>query len=170
MIEVFKHYAKCNGLINAAMLKAIEGAKENVYDAKVDGYFKSIGEILEHIYRADLVWLSSFKSVRDFPFLKDAVFAELPKGSERIFVELGPFIAARTHLDAVFAQLADEIEESDLSRNVVRVTRLGEKQEKLFWKALIHVFNHQTHHRGQISQILDQLKVENDYSNMIRID
>ncbi|WP_414705227.1 hypothetical protein [Pseudobacteroides sp.] len=30
------------------------------------------------------------------------------------------------------------------------------------------MFNHQTHHRGQISQILDSLKIANDYSNMIR--
>ncbi len=31
----------------------------------------------------------------------------------------------------------------------------------------LHLFNHQTHHRGQISVLLDQLGVENDYSNLI---
>jgi len=170
MTEVFKHYSKCNQHINADMIKAIESAKENVYDRNVDGYFKSIGELLDHIYKADLVWLSSFKFIKEYSIFKDPVFNETPKSSERIFTDLGSFKTARIHLDTVFAQLANEIEESDLQKYVVRVTRLGERQEKLFWKALMHVFNHQTHHRGQVSQILDELKIENDYSNMIRID
>jgi len=170
MTKVFKHYAKCNQHINADMIKVLEGAKENAYDRAVDGYFKSIGEILDHIYKADLVWLSNFKTVREFPALSDPVFGNMPKGGDRAFINLAAYAAARAHLDTIFIRLAAEIEESDLDKFVVRVTRLGEKQEKLFWKALVHVFNHQTHHRGQVSQILDQLKIENDYSNMIRID
>ncbi len=170
MTRVFKHYAKCNQHINADLIKVLQGAKENAYDRKVDGYFKSIGEILDHIYKADLVWLSSFRTVRDYSIFGDPVFGAAPKGSERAFVDIGAYAAARAHLDAIFIRLADEIEDADLDKLVVRVTRMGERQEKLFWKALIHVFNHQTHHRGQVSQILDQLNIENDYSNMIRID
>ena len=33
--------------------------------------------------------------------------------------------------------------------------------------ALDHVFNHQTHHRGQVSQILDEMGVAHDFSNLI---
>ena len=33
--------------------------------------------------------------------------------------------------------------------------------------ALDHVFNHQTHHRGQVSQILDELGIKHDFSNLI---
>jgi len=58
----------------------------------------------------------------------------------------------------------------DLYKIGTRVNRLGEKKEHVFWKALMHMFNHQTHHRGQVSQILDQLKLENDFSNIILIE
>ena len=34
----------------------------------------------------------------------------------------------------------------------------------------MHMFNHQTHHRGQVSLVLDQFGIENYYSNMILID
>ncbi len=71
-------------------------------------------------------------------------------------------------LDEIIVELTNEIQTEDLYKTATRITRLGEKLEKIFWKLLIHMFNHQTHHRGQISQILDNLKVENDYSNMIR--
>ncbi len=170
MTEVFKHYSKCNRIINAEMIRVLEDAKGNPYDAEVDGYFKGIGEILDHIYKADLMWLMSFKTVRDFAIFRDPVFAAPPDRNLRMFNDLASYKKGRIHLDEVFARLTEEIGEADLSKTVSRVTRLGEKQEKLFWKALVHVFNHQTHHRGQVSQILDQLKIENDYSNMIRID
>lgn len=170
MTKVFTHYAKCNQHINDNMIKVLTAAKENAYDLGVDGYFKSIGDILDHIYKADLTWLTSFRTIREYSIFKDPAFNAMPKGGERMFTDLGTYAAARAHLDTVFIRLADEIEEADLDKLVVRVTRMGERQEKLFWKALIHVFNHQTHHRGQVSQILDQLKIENDYSNMIRIE
>lgn len=170
MTEVLKHYSKCNRIINAEMIRVLENAKGDPYSAEVDGYFKSIGEIIDHIYKADVMWLMSFKTIRDYSIFGDPVFAVMPDWNVRIFNDLASCKKSRIHLDDVFARLTDEIEESDFPKNVSRVTRSGEKQEKLFWKALIHVFNHQTHHRGQVSQILDQLKIENDYSNMIRID
>jgi uncharacterized damage-inducible protein DinB len=74
----------------------------------------------------------------------------------------------RIKLDGIIVELTNEIETEDLYKTITRITRSGEKLEKIFWKVLIHMFNHQTHHRGQISQILDTLKIENDYSNMIR--
>ena len=170
MREIFRHYAKCNAIINADMIQVLEESGGSAYDAVVDGFFKSVGEILDHTYVADLAWLTSFRSVRRFSIFEDPIFASPPDWSARKFVDLASFKKGRTQLDAVFARLAEEIDESDLFGIVSRVTRAGDRQEKLFWKALVHVFNHQTHHRGQVSQILDQLKIKNDYSNMIRID
>jgi uncharacterized damage-inducible protein DinB len=43
----------------------------------------------------------------------------------------------------------------------------GKQQEKPAWRALLHFFNHQTHHRGQVSVLLDQMSVTNDFSNLI---
>lgn len=170
MREIFRHYAKCNAIINADMIRVMEDSGGSAYDAVVDGFFKSVGEILDHTYVADIAWLSSFRSVRTFSIFEDPLFALPLDWSARKFVDLASFKKGRTQLDAIFTRLADEIVESDLSGIVSRVTRAGDRQEKLFWKALVHVFNHQTHHRGQVSQILDQLKIKNDYSNMIRID
>jgi uncharacterized damage-inducible protein DinB len=40
----------------------------------------------------------------------------------------------------------------------------GEDTEKEMWKVLMQMFNHATHHRGQISGLLDMLGIDNDYS------
>lgn len=42
----------------------------------------------------------------------------------------------------------------------------GEEIEKIFWITIIHIFNHQTHHRGEISAMLDILNIKNDYSGI----
>jgi uncharacterized damage-inducible protein DinB len=39
--------------------------------------------------------------------------------------------------------------------------------QKPSWLVLLHMFNHQTHNRGQIALILDQMGVDNDYSGII---
>jgi uncharacterized damage-inducible protein DinB len=32
---------------------------------------------------------------------------------------------------------------------------------------LLHLFNHQTHHRGQVAALLDQTGVANDYPGIV---
>ena len=170
MVEVFKYYAKCNKIINAQMIEAIGKGGGDLYNLPSDGYFKSIGVILEHIYGADSLFFKVFSEIGPYPSRNAPVFAERKERKEKLFDDLKEFAEARTRLDDAIVQLASEIKEEDLPKTFVRTTRSGEKQERIFWKALMHVFNHETHHRGQIAQILDQLKVQNDYSNMIRIE
>jgi len=170
MKEIFRHYAKCNQLINAEVIKVLEGAPIDAYSQAVDGYFKSIGEILDHIFKADLVWINSIKSIRDCEVFADPFFGVQRDASKRFFNSLSEFKEERMRLDAIMAALVEELEESDMTKILSRVTKRGDRQDKIIWKALIHIFNHETHHRGQVSQILDQLKIENDYSNMIRIE
>lgn len=41
--------------------------------------------------------------------------------------------------------------------------------QKTAWLVWLHMFNHQTHNRGQIeiAVILDQMEVDNDYSGIL---
>jgi len=170
MKEIFRHYAKCNQLINKEVIRVLEGAPLDAYGYAVDGYFKSVGEILDHIFKADLVWINSIKSIGEYKVFDDPFFGIQRDPSKRFFTSLGAFKEERIHLDAIMAALVEEIDESDMTKILSRVTKRGDRQDKILWKALVHIFNHETHHRGQVSQILDQLKIENDYSNMIRIE
>ena len=53
-------------------------------------------------------------------------------------------------------------------KSVIRYKNFkGEDQEQALWKPLLHWFNHQTHHRGQISVLLDLVGVNNDYSSLL---
>lgn len=170
MKEIFLYYAKCNQAINREMIRVIEESPAGAYDSPVDGYFKSIGEILDHIYKADRIWIDSIGTVKPYKVFKDAYFDAKPDFGKRVFLTLADLKKNRIVLDDIIVRLANELEEADLGLTLSRVNKKGERQDRILWKALVHVFNHETHHRGQVSQILDQLKIENDYSNMIRIE
>ena len=59
----------------------------------------------------------------------------------------------------------------NLFDKTIEVSRPGKQQTRKFpfGKILMHLFNHQSHHRGAVSQILDQNDVENDYSNVMQL-
>jgi len=40
----------------------------------------------------------------------------------------------------------------------------GEELERPYWNLVFHILNHGTHHRGEISALLDQGGVANDFS------
>ena len=170
MIEMYKYYSRCNQVINSKIISIIEELNFNAYDYQVNGYYKSIGEILNHYYIGDISWLSSFRTIKDYSIYKNSLFERIPNFGEQPFRAITDFKLNRVKLDLIINELIDEIEMEDLFKVGTRINRLGERKEHVFWKSLIHMFNHQTHHRGQVSQILDQLKIENDYSNMILIN
>lgn len=44
-----------------------------------------------------------------------------------------------------------------LARTLTHTNTRGEENSLPFWLAVAHLFNHQTHHRGQLTTLLHQL-------------
>jgi uncharacterized damage-inducible protein DinB len=122
---------------------------------KRDGgaFFKSIHGTFNHLLLADRVWLGRFKGV--------TVPGELlgPGGIRSLDQELyGDFEDLRRERvltdDELSAWVAGLTQER-LAAPLVYMRR-GQKVESPLWWAVAHVFNHQTHHRGQITALLTQ--------------
>lgn len=118
----------------------------------VGAFFKSIHGTFNHLLLADRVWLARFTG------------ATVPNGF------MAPGIRALDQeLYADFAELRRqrELTDDELSSWVAGLTderlagptvfmRRGQKQECPLWWTVAHLFNHQTHHRGQITTLLMQ--------------
>ena len=171
MKEVMRYYARCNREINANMAKIIGEKIENPMSLALKGYFfPTLGKLLEHIYIADMVWIKAFGAIESCGLDFEKELGPTPDYKDSLFSDFGAYREKRAAFDEFIARYADLIDEGFFGKKVVRVNRKGERTEKDAWKAVLHFFNHQTHHRGQVSCILDELGIENDYSNMIRIE
>jgi uncharacterized damage-inducible protein DinB len=83
--------------------------------------------------------------------------------SESQWKELGSALEAA---DSVYVNMAQALTEADMSRPVKIDWYGGNPASVPLSFMLSQLLVHNTHHRGQISQILDSLKIENDYSGI----
>jgi uncharacterized damage-inducible protein DinB len=73
----------------------------------------------------------------------------------------------RTAVDAALQQACDLLSERQYASVMEYKGWDGKDMKKSVWLVLAHQFNHQTHHRGQIAVLLDQMGIENDYSGIL---
>lgn len=116
-------------------------------------FFKSIHGTLNHILLADMLWLDRFYGVQPrWPC--EAL-------NEEVHADFDDLRAARVQLDGEIADWIDSLDADWLARPMT-FTSLVSPQPRTFlrWHALMHFFNHQTHHRGQVTTLLNQAGYE----------
>jgi uncharacterized damage-inducible protein DinB len=72
----------------------------------------------------------------------------------------------RETLDEEIDNFVKELKDDDYKKVLRYKNYKGEDTEKELWKVLMQMFNHGTHHRGQISGLLDMLGIDNDFSTL----
>ncbi|MBB3019230.1 putative damage-inducible protein DinB [Microvirga lupini] len=121
------------------------------YRADRGAFFKSVHGTLNHILVADRIWLRRFTGEGEAPNRLDAILFEN-------FAELR---AARESEDARIVTYIDGLSEADLAgRFRYRTITNPTDVEQPLAPTLLHFFNHQTHHRGQVHCLLTGLGLE----------
>lgn len=133
-----KLYAICAGIPDAERKKD-RGA-----------FFKSIHGTLNHLLFGDTVWMGRFQG-RDIP---KTIIAEM-------HADFGELRAARGVMDARIVEWTQTLTQEWLAApfrftsNVDRLTRTLPA-----WALAAQLFNHQTHHRGQLTTLISQCGID----------
>jgi uncharacterized damage-inducible protein DinB len=164
--NILEYYSQCNKYINIKMIKILK-ENNNIFTKTIPGYYKSINDILFHILSVDLSWTNDLKEIINSKKYEEKIYREFDDNNEiNPYKSIIDFENDRIILDDLIIKYIKEINLNDLEKEI----KYKNNKNKNVWEILIHTFNHQTHHRGQISQILDENGMENDFSNMIRYD
>jgi uncharacterized damage-inducible protein DinB len=120
-------------------------------DRKLDrgAFFKSIHGTFNHILVADRIWLGRFTQQ---PFT-----VQLDKELYSDFSELR---GQREQLDLIIIDWAQNLTPEWLTANLTYTNSSGFTRTLPHWLLVTHMFNHQTHHRGQLTTILNQMGYE----------
>ena len=170
MIKIFQYYARCNKLINEEIINLIKNSNRNLYNLNINDHFKSINEILFHIYSVDISWIYDLRNIINSKIFSDSIIWDIPIDYKNQFSSIESFEDKRKILDNAIIQLCNDITDNNLKEEISWNNKENKIVTRSIWKILLHLFNHQTHHRGQISEIFDQYNIVNDFSNIIRIE
>ncbi len=170
MRNIFQTLAMYNRSVNRSVMDLLGGLSKEQVMMDTKAFFHSIFETFMHNVTTDLIWLRRFQAI--YPNIKclkenallaleDQHIREEIEGDHRRIFEI------RDQIDTLIEEFIHEINDQDFIRAIQYKNIRGEQMEKLLWQALLHWFLHQTHHRGNISVMLDMLGVNNDYSSLI---
>ena len=158
-----------NQAANTAMNLLIGKLDDSQWNAELGGYFKSIKEVCNHLYISDFVWLKRLSKSRDFDYIKDPLFdQELIFGTQPLS-GIADYLPKREVLDHKILHFTTDLIADDLGRTLSYSDSKGVPHTRNFGGLVLHMFNHQTHHRAMISVYLDIMKIDNDYSNLLYI-
>lgn len=138
-IENFRQFADYNHWANRRLYGAALAMPDEAYRRRTGVFFGSLHGTLNHLLLTDRVWLKRLTGEGEHPNRLDAI----------LFEELKDLLRARLAEDARLKRVVGGYSEADLGEAVSYQTMSGQQQRQKLQDILLHLFNHQTHHRGQ---------------------
>jgi uncharacterized damage-inducible protein DinB len=159
MLDAFRMLARYNRIANARLYERCGKLDLAEYRRERRGSFGSIHNLLNHILLGDRVWMSRFAGGgKTTPPLNSILF--------ETFAELS---SARIDQDARIEAFFDQVDDDFLTRPLAYTNSQGKDYLEAAPAAVLHFFNHQTHHRGQVHVMISQTDVRPPALDMHRI-
>ena len=126
----------------------------------VGAFFHSIHGTLNHILLADRSWMARFRG-------DSAGFASL---DEELYADFSELRRERAQDDRRIMEWAAALDARDVMRPLsFRGITSPEQRTYPVWLVIAHFFNHQTHHRGQITTLLSQRGIDPGVTDLLRL-
>ena len=150
MLEHLRRMTRYNRWANRRLYAACAALPAAEYGKPRPAFFGSIHGTLNHLLVGDRIWLARIEG-RPAPDLR---LDDQPYGS------LAELDQARGAEDEHMIRLVDGYAEADLARAMrYRLVTRPETAETPLHLCWLNLFNHQTHHRGQVHDQLSQTEV-----------
>lgn len=146
----FSMLARYNTWANSRVYAHANALPSDAYHRDVGAYFKSLHATLNHLLVADRIWLRRLTGSGEHPNALNAI----------LFDDLASLRAARVAEDQRLVDFVEALGPADIERELQFHSLTGVALRQPLGEILAHMFNHQTHHRGQAHAILTQVGVE----------
>jgi uncharacterized damage-inducible protein DinB len=145
----FVMMANYNAWANARLFRMAGALTDELYRKDVGAYFKNLHGTLNHLLVADRIWMHRLTGSGEQPKQLNAI----------LFDDLSSLHAARVAQDRRITGFVEGLAEPAFEEVLDYRMLNGAVQRQRRREILAHLFNHQTHHRGQAHAILTFLGV-----------
>jgi len=148
--------AQYNQWMNDKVYVACERLTDQERKADSGAFFKSIHSTLNHLLWGDSMWIGRFTQgtslAKEYP--------KAPIGTD-LYEHWEALKAARIAMDKDILAWADMLDVDWLARDFSWYSGLTKStRSRPAWLLVTHLFNHQTHHRGQVTTLLSQRGID----------
>ena len=150
LCSILRIQARANRLANHRLHGAMRTLAPADFHAPRTGFFPSLAETLNHILLVDLYYVGALYGEPDLRVVLDG-FAPSD--------ELAALAARQAASDVRLVAFCDALDAAALDREV-QMPRATYIQRDRVGHVLAHLFNHQTHHRGQAHAMLSGTAVK----------
>lgn len=160
--EHIRLMAAYNQWMNASLYEVASTLPADSLARDRGAFFKSIMGTLNHLVVGDTIWLQRFAThpVGYAALEPIKLLASPTRLDDALFSELDELSDHRKFIDQTIVDWAGSIGEADLDHVLQYQNTAGLSHNRQFYPLLIHFFNHQSHHRGQVTTLLTQAGVE----------
>jgi len=149
-MTTFALLSKFNTWANAQVFTTCAGLSDGDYHLDRKVFFGSIHNTLNHNLVVDRLWFSRAKGVEHGIKSLDQILHD----------DFDSLRLARIAEDQGIIDFVTSLDEDSLAQSVDFHTMAGDPGTMAMRDILISVFNHQTHHRGQVTAMLTQAGVK----------
>ncbi len=150
LIAHFIEQAHYNAWANRRLFAMAATLPDQAYRRDIGAYFKSLHGTLNHLLTTDRIWMRRLTGAGDHPSTLDAI----------LFEHLSDLATARALEDQKIIEFVERLSADQLEEYWDYQTLNGSPQRQRRREIMAHLFNHQTHHRGQAHGLLSILGVQ----------
>lgn len=149
LVQHFQRLARYNTLANGKLYAACAQLSDAERTLTRPAFFKSIHGTLNHILIGDRIWITRFEGGTVPSTGLNAILYE----------DFDALCAARVEQDERIEAFAAGLTDAFLAQSIQYINNQGRHLDDPVDLLVAHLFNHQTHHRGQIHDLLTQTAV-----------
>jgi uncharacterized damage-inducible protein DinB len=160
-----------NQWMNARLYEAANKLPVAAIKKDKKAFFGSILGTLNHIMVGDILWLKRF-AAHPSPLHALDLIRQLEKPialTQILYEDFSLLTKMRTKIDSDIVAWTDELTEQDLETDLAYANTKGVVSTRNFGLLIVHFFNHQTHHRGQITTLLHQEDVDVGVTDLLTL-
>lgn len=156
-LNYFQTLCQYNQWMNEKLYNVCEAIPGAERKQDKGAFFRSIHGTLNHLLLADRVWLGRFQN-------RPSNFHSL---DQELYSDFGVLRHERRQTDTELQNWLDALSEDTLALPFTFTSFQGIEATFPLWLLVAHLFNHQTHHRGQITTLMNQSDYDSGVTDLL---
>jgi len=169
LLEQYRQFAYYNRRFNTRIYETAAKLSDEARKRDSGAFFGSIHGTLNHLLLSDRIWLERFRTAKLCSRALEGatLLHNVESLNSELYSDFSALHQERSATDSVIEHWVSSLTPAMLDHTIRYANRQGGIRQHAAWIAITQLFNHQTHHRGQVTTLLHQAGVDPGITDFI---